>query len=413
MFRDGITMTANQAMHTKGYMKGAHRSVAPEQTIARAEPHFARCGITRVANVTGLDRIGIPVIMVMRPNSRSVAVSQGKGVDVMAAKASGIMEAIETWHAERIDVPMLYGRADDLTAVHRLIDVARLPQVSGSVYNGQKRLMWVQGGDLMGGPARWVPYEMVHTDYTHPRPEGHGCFACSSNGLASGNNLLEANIHAICEIIERDATGLWYLSAETERACRRLDLSSVDDAECSDLIERIAMADLDLAVWETTSDVGVPAFYCLLSGNEHEHVGEGAGCHPCKAVALSRTLTEAAQTRLTYISGARDDMLADEFTERGRAEKQGLARRLTATAGRQIDYSDIAEMPSLRLDEDLQAILGRLGRVGIAQVISVDLTRPDIGIAVVRIVIPGLEAPHDDHGYVPGRRAREVMRGAG
>ena len=405
-------MTSDEAMHGKGYLKGAHRSVAPEQTIARAQPHFAKCGITRVANVTGLDRIGIPVIMVMRPNSRSVAVSQGKGGSIAAAKASGIMEAIETWHAERIDVPMLYGRTNDLVDAHRLVDVERLPQVSGSGYDGQKRLMWVEGSDLAGGPACWVPYEMVHTDYTHPRPEGHGCFACSSNGLASGNNLLEANIHAICEIIERDATGLWYLSGTDERAGRRLDLSSVDEEECSALIERIAMADLDLAVWETTSDVGVPAFYCLLSGDEHEHVGEGAGCHPSKAVALSRTLTEAAQTRLTYISGARDDMLADEFTDRGRARKQEMARRLAAAVGRRIDYTDIAEMPSLRLDWDLQAILERLGSVGVEQVLSVDLTKPDIGIAVARAVIPGLEAPHDDHGYMPGRRGRSVMRGA-
>lgn len=398
---------------SKSYLKGAHRSIAPEETIARAQAHYGRCGITRVANVTGLDRIGIPVIMVMRPNSRSVAVSQGKGVSLAAAKASGVMEAIETWHAERIDLPMLFGRVNDLSGRYQFADIGRLAQVSGSDFSGQKRLMWVEGHDLIGGSGRWVPYEMVHTDYIHPRAEGHGCFACSSNGLASGNNLTEAQVHAICEVIERDATGMWHHSGPVRQAERRLDLSSVDDEECAMLIGRIEDAGLSLAVWETTSDAGVPSFYALLTGDEYEHVGEGAGCHPSKAVALSRTLTEAAQTRLTYISGARDDLFAAEFTDQGRAYKQDHAARLIGTAGRWIDYGSIGEFASDQLDKDLHIVLDRLERIGMEQVISVDLTRPEIGVAVVRVVIPGMEAPHDDHGYVPGERARKVLGDAG
>ena len=64
-------------------------------------------GITRLANVTGLDRIGIPVVQAVRPNSRSLSVSQGKGVDMDSAKASAMMEAFELWHAERIELPCL------------------------------------------------------------------------------------------------------------------------------------------------------------------------------------------------------------------------------------------------------------------------------------------------------------------
>lgn len=60
-------------------------------------------GITRVADVTGLDRIGIPVVMVCRPNARSLAVSQGKGIDIEAATVSGLMESVELYHAEHIE----------------------------------------------------------------------------------------------------------------------------------------------------------------------------------------------------------------------------------------------------------------------------------------------------------------------
>ena len=63
-------------------------------------------GITRIANITGLDRLGIPVVMVCRPNSRSIAVSQGKGLTLDAAKASGLMESVETFHAESITRPL-------------------------------------------------------------------------------------------------------------------------------------------------------------------------------------------------------------------------------------------------------------------------------------------------------------------
>ncbi|TGV60738.1 hypothetical protein EN803_38435, partial [Mesorhizobium sp. M2D.F.Ca.ET.160.01.1.1] len=59
-----------------------YRADSAHSAIARIRPHWARMGITRVANVTGLDRIGIPVVMVCRPNARSLAVSQGKGIDL-------------------------------------------------------------------------------------------------------------------------------------------------------------------------------------------------------------------------------------------------------------------------------------------------------------------------------------------
>ena len=59
-------------------------------------------GITRLGNITGLDRIGIPVAIAVRPNSRSVSVAQGKGLEMPQAMASALMEACETFHAEQI-----------------------------------------------------------------------------------------------------------------------------------------------------------------------------------------------------------------------------------------------------------------------------------------------------------------------
>src|SRR5262245_6391051 len=118
----------------KGHRRGTHRLVAPGETIERIAPLKALMGITRVASVTGLDRIGIPVVMVCRPNSRSIAVSQGKGLDLDAARASGLMESVESFHAETITSPLKLGTYRELGRTHPLIDVAAIPRTKASPY---------------------------------------------------------------------------------------------------------------------------------------------------------------------------------------------------------------------------------------------------------------------------------------
>src|SRR5258707_5540781 len=90
------------AAQPKTYRRGTHRALTPADTLARFRPHAAAMGITRLGNVTGLDRIGIPVTVAVRPNSRSFSVSQGKGLGVSQAMASAIMEAIELFHGEEL-----------------------------------------------------------------------------------------------------------------------------------------------------------------------------------------------------------------------------------------------------------------------------------------------------------------------
>src|SRR5690349_5920121 len=86
------------------------RGVPPEETLERIRPLMPLAGITRVADVTWLDTIGIPVVMVVRPNARSLSVAQGKGLNIIAARVSGIMESLECFHAERVSGPVHMGR---------------------------------------------------------------------------------------------------------------------------------------------------------------------------------------------------------------------------------------------------------------------------------------------------------------
>jgi ribosomal protein S12 methylthiotransferase accessory factor len=158
----------------KAYRSGTHRTVPPAETLARVRPLMGRMGITRIANVTGLDRIGIPVVMVCRPNSRSIAVSQGKGLDLDAAKASGVMEAAEVYHAESITSPLKLCSYEEIHDTHRLIDLDGLPLLAGRRFDLNRPLLWIEGQDLMAQEPTWVPYELVHTNYTVSPPPGAG-----------------------------------------------------------------------------------------------------------------------------------------------------------------------------------------------------------------------------------------------
>src|SRR5271157_5039276 len=108
------------------------RRLHPEETIARVKRFATAFGITRVANLTGLDRTGIPVVMVCRPNARSTAVFHGKGIDLAAAKASGLMEAIETWHAEHIQLPIRFASYSELGKEVKIADLDLLPRIPDS-----------------------------------------------------------------------------------------------------------------------------------------------------------------------------------------------------------------------------------------------------------------------------------------
>jgi ribosomal protein S12 methylthiotransferase accessory factor len=394
----------------KAFRLGTHRMVTPAQTIARLRPSMRQMGITRVANVTGLDRIGIPVVMVCRPNSRSIAVSQGKGLTLDAAKASGLMEAVETCHAERIDLPLKLGTYTDLRDACPIVDVDQLPPMQGSRFSASRRILWIEGQDLISGAPVWLPYEIVHTDYTLPLPAGGGCFAASTNGLASGNHLLEAINHGICEVVERDSTSIWNHLPKAARDRTRVELGSVDEESCARLLEQLERSGFATAVWDTTTDLGIASFYCLITDQRYEqaHSGGGAGCHPSRTVALLRALTEAVQVRTTYIAGSRDDLQLDEFTRPAVERKLARARGLMAGGPAWRNFQAVPSHESDRLADDLIWMLERLRSAGIEQVLAVDLTRRELGLPVVRIVIPGLEGADDHAGYLPGPRARRL-----
>jgi ribosomal protein S12 methylthiotransferase accessory factor len=286
-----------------------------------------------------------------------------------------------------------------------------LPLCRDSLWHRDLQILWIEATDLNSGERVWVPYEVVHANYTHPLPTGSGCFAATTNGLASGNHLLEAICHAICEVVERDASSLSHRSAKRARDAARIDPRSVSDPACRCVLDRIEQAGMSVAVWETTTDVGIAAFECLIADERAAggHAGSGAGCHAMAEIALLRALTEAVQVRNTYVTGSRDDLRAQEYVPSERMEQLRQLRQSMASAVPTRDFRAVSSHCFDSFDEECRWLLGRLAAVGCSRVLAVDLTKPEFGLPVVRVVIPGLEGP-DDADYLPGPRARKGAR---
>jgi len=397
----------------KAFRRGTHRIASPSETWDRVRPMASEMGITRIGNVTGLDRIGIPVAVAARPNSRSISVSQGKGLDLVQAMTSALMEGVEGFHAEELRHRFYLASHRSLSARHRVVDPAVLPS-NGRSFDDALAIPWIEGFDLAHGGACWVPAELVHMDFmVRDVPKKH-FFLRGSNGLASGNHFAEASCAAICELVERDAIAVWRAQGIRARARRVVAEDSIDEENCRALLAAYRRAGVSVRIFDVTTDVAIAAFACEIrvpsdneSGRVHRY--RGSGCHCDRAVALSRALTEAAQTRLTYITGIRDDLDPRDYTS---APATAIDEDLVIGAlqdGHQRDFHSAPDFASDDLMEDVRAMVTRLRDAGLHEAIAVDLTRPEFGIPVLRVVIPGLEGDSSHHEYCRGVRAQQAM----
>jgi len=394
----------------KGHVRGTDRLVAPCETLSSVVPRMRDMGITRLANITGLDVIGIPVVMACRPNARGLSVTQGKGLDLDAAKASALMEAVESYHAENITQPLVLGTYDELKCDMSLVDPIGLPVETGAFDTGQTQL-WIEGNCLLSSEGRWLPFDMVHTDFTYGSRIGRGQFDITTNGLSSGNHLLEATSHGICEIIERDALALWYQQPEEMCACSRVRVESIDDEACGAVIEQLAAVGVSVGVWEITSDIALPAFFCAI-GEERRSSwqtlfgAQGMGCHPKREIALLRALTEAVQARLTAIAGSRDDIFRSDYERMRDTSALRQTEELLAAHQPIRDFHEAPTHDNPSFEEDIALELALLQQAGVKEVITVDLTKQEFNIPVVRTVIPDLEFYVKTSLYRPGPRAK-------
>ncbi len=393
----------------KHYRHGTDRSRAPADTLRVFAGARAAVGITRLANVTGLDRIGIPVFMAVRPNARSLAVSQGKGADVDAARASAMMEAIELWHAEHIVLGLRHDSWRALARDGAVFAVEHLPLRPRAALRRDVAYEWLAGEDLGSGEPTWVPFEAVSMN-TVIAADRNRTFAGGTNGLASGNALDEALVHALLELIERDAVTLFHLLPPFVRAQRRVRAEDIDDPLCRELLDMVARAGLEMALWDASADTQVPVFLAALADPADATVGifRGYGAHLDAPIALARAITEAAQSRLTTIAGSRDDNLPAVYRATHDPAQVAMQRRLYFEAPALAPWRGTRNAAA-DFRADLARLLAGLRAVGVTQVVAVPLTQASLGVPVVKVFAAGLEHYLFAPGWQPGKRARRLM----
>jgi len=375
----------------KTYTKDGHRAISPEATLKRVEPLLATAGVTRVADITDLDRIGIPVFSSIRPGAKEGAISiyNGKGASREQAKVSAIMEAMERYSAEPRNEKLRTDMMEDLLSSENAVDPRSLilPQMV-NMHVHYHPIAWVKGYDLIEGEDIWVPAVAVYHPYESKRDLQ--LFRSNTNGLASGNNLEESVLHAMCEVIERDA---WSI-CEARRKPRGEIVVEDDCPVVSDLLDRFAKQGVEVHLKDLTSDVGIPTIAAAADDvrlKDPALLNLGVGTHLSPRVAAIRALTEVAQSRCTQIHGAREDTTKADLNRTLGYERMKRMNSMYFSPSDGISMSDFPEFDTKDLLEDIEVVLDHLVGLGFEKVIVVELTRPELEVPVVRVIIPGME----------------------
>lgn len=399
----------NQAYQAaKHYRQGTHRTASPEETLQRVRPYFKSIGLTRIANITGLDRIGIPVTISIRPNSYSVVTSSGKGTTLEAAMISAAMESIELYCAEITHLPELTLPYSQLAENYRVIPLEYLHLRENSLFNINRPEQWCLGWDMVHQYQVAVPVQAVSMNYHrfwYKEAANLGSFEMGSNGLASGNHFLEALSSALYELIERDAISCYLEAFIKTNRLPRVRLETIESPIILDLLAKLEAAQVVPILFDCTVDTEIPVYRAFLyDTNGRAPNSHGYGAHLDPEVAMIRALTEAAQTRAIVISGARDDIFHQYYeTLKVKQNHSYEASNLTSNLPT-VDARIRTSLSTDTFEEDIEIILRKLTQIGLEQVIVFDLSPPDCDISVVRVIVPGLEASFN-RNYKPKSRA--------
>jgi ribosomal protein S12 methylthiotransferase accessory factor len=384
------------------------RGVPVADTYARVRRIARFVPISRVADLTPLDDLGLPAYSAVTPLAKDLKIHNGKGATREAARVSAMMEAVERVSGEHTSAPTVVASHRELEASGPLppVDPRAFELPADTGYRPEATFTWVQGRELLAGRDVLIPLDLVIS----PPLEGI-LLDVDTNGLASGNSHLEATAHAICEVIERDAfSQILFMAAfgdaeDEPHAVVQIELGTLPP-QAREWAERIAGAGLQLDVVDITGDVGVPTFHALLLDPHYPAPGGerrprrffGSGTHPDPEVAVFRALSEAIQSRLIMIQAARDSYNRLRTPARPAPAPGTRPVRLQRRS-----FASVAGFTSRDLHADFRFLLERLAHAGVPQCVAVDVTDPRWSIPVVRVRIAGL-SPYSVNMRRPGPR---------
>jgi ribosomal protein S12 methylthiotransferase accessory factor len=373
----------------KQFFDGTHRARSPEETYAAIQPLMGEIGVTDVIDITPLDRLGIPVYSALRPRAArgSVSVHAGKGKEPLHAEISAMMEAIERFSAEYRGDQMEFTSHEEL-GLRRSLDPREL-FLPRPLEMGEK-LHWTPSWDLLNDEEIFVPSNAVYHPYVTLGMTDR-LFRSDTNGLASGNEIEEAILHAVFEVVERDALSV----AERVRSMgRRLTVG--DDGPARTLLDTFEQNGITIHLWLLDGKTDLPTVAAAAEDTVTEDPSllvMGSGTHTDPEIAVMRALTEAAQSRASYMQGGRADPVRDQVLRKAGYERLKRINRFWFADAEEIEIGEVSDLSTPTIDGDLEIALRQIEDHADRVLVS-DLSRTQV--PVVKVIIPGFEVSYMD-----------------
>ncbi len=395
-----------------------NRIYASDRTLQIISPLLHDFGITRLIDLTQLDRIGIPCYSATRPMGRSICVSCGKGVTHQDAKVSALMESIEVHFAENPEPRLLERYSEEQLRVlgHKYIKLWDMIHSNSSVRpdkscqkNSKMQLIeWFPGFDLLSGESLYIPASLTF----YIEPYAH---LWTSNGLASGNNLDEALLHALYELIERDAFATFIQSVQ-----KTTTKISIIDPETypkgiQALLNKFNKGGIEVYLLYLSSCIAVTSILCVslsddeLSKQLQVNLGLGTSLDP--TTAAYRAITECAQARSALIHGAREDLYWPIDLSISDLNQASNMRALIESClpGQLVQWDQLSKIsPQAYIEKSQEAkskvastmakVSDLLSKNGHRNQYYTQLTDSDCGFCVVKLFIPSLKLDSDSMG---------------
>jgi thioglycine synthase len=409
----------------KWTINGTSRISPPQEILERITSISRKIGVTRLADITNMDILGIPNYSAVLPGTEDyIWVYSGKGPTKAHARASALMESIERYSSLPSGGPknFIQGSYDQLSKSFNVLHPDEIVEPLRFQYNNEMSMDFLSGFDLFSEEQILVPASVALFRYSPVSPFVDPFAFHHTNGLASGNVMEEAICHSLCEVIERDATSLAELRASAipfhflqhiTNALREkgyalnsiptdkyvddpsifpdIDISQVEFQPVKALGEKFLQAKIPLIIKDITSDIGIPTFNATSIewiSHDYGYLAEGHGTHPDARVALMRAITEVSQTRAANIQGARDDLRKIRYGQNNTDDKRAWQ---FMPSSKKVKFSEVTSYFNQDILNDIKLILEHLKQTGLNRAIIVNLTNDSIGIPVVRAIVPGLE----------------------
>jgi YcaO-like protein with predicted kinase domain len=359
-------------------------------------------GISRVADLTGLDNVGLPTYTCVRALSEAVSIHAGKGLEHSYARAGALLEAIEFEVAEHPKGPYRIARAIDIPEDERLPLEDCFP-TRRSILNELTPVAWEDATNVQNGATKLVPSDLLWL-VTRIKDQPLMYFQMGSNGLASGGSVEDAILSGLYECIERDAWTLNQYLLDAGFLLKRSPLAGISP-RIESCIGQIERANLKLHLFDITNDYKVPVFSAILLDLSGHCAGTfgGYGCHLNAEIAAIRAITEAAQARCCYVSGARDDLFRRQFLLMKRMDQHKLNEMFgDLPMGRPISEYRVLNFSDVR--SELRYLLKLIRQFGISDVYVKEMgSYVDGSVHVVRVFSPQCE-PFRFDWWQPGLR---------